>query len=195
MDMLGSFRIRMLAVIIIVFAVGIAMESSPVSKKVVEPAVRYVLKDYGFNNSLSLFIENMSPDANESIPASSSASLQIPCEFSEVVRNYGWYYNEEHGRQEFLPGVNLKVQNNTAVKPIMAGEVQEIGRNEEGRTVLIKHNETFYSLYGGLKEVLAEENSQVNSNSVLGKSGNMLYLEIRNDDGPLNPHNLINAQK
>jgi murein DD-endopeptidase MepM/ murein hydrolase activator NlpD len=77
----------------------------------------------------------------------------------------------------------------------MAGEVQEIGRNEEGRTVLIKHNETFYSLYGGLKEVLAEENSQVNSNSVLGKSGNMLYLEIRNDDGPLNPHNLINAQK
>ena len=192
--MLGSFRIRMLAVIIIVFAVGIAIQSSPVSKKVVEPAVRYVLKDYGFNNSLSLFIENMSPAAKESLPASSSTSLQIPCEFSAVVRNYGWYYNEEHEKQEFLPGVYLKVQNNTSVKPIMAGEVQEISRNEEGRTVLIKHNEAFYSLYGGLKEVLAEENSRVNSNSVLGKSGNMLYLEIRNNDGPLNPHNLINAQ-
>ncbi|MDD3893695.1 MAG: M23 family metallopeptidase [Syntrophomonadaceae bacterium] len=191
--MLGSFRIRMLAVIIIIFLVGICIESSQSSKKIVEPVIRYVLKDYGFDKKLSLFIENMNPASDKTVPVNSSSILQLPCKFSAVERNYGWYYNEEQEKQEFLPGVYLKVENNTAVKPIMAGEIEEIGKNEEGRTVMIKHNDECYSLYGGLKEVLVEQNSQVDNNSVLGKSGNLLYLEIRNNDGPVNPYNLINV--
>lgn len=192
--MLGNFRIRMLAVILIIFMTGFGIQGSNDSKRIVEPVIRYILKDYGFNNRLSLLFENMKPDPYESVPAGSSTLLQIPCEFTEVVRNYGWYFNEENEQQEFLPGVYLRVRNNSAVKPILAGEVQEIGRNEDGRTVLVKHNEELYSLYGGLNEVLAEERSRVDHNSILGKSEDYLYLEIRNGDGPLNPHNLINGQ-
>lgn len=192
--MLGNFRIRMLAVLIIIFLAGFGIQGSTEGRKIVEPALRYILKDYGFNNRLSLFWENMKPGSHESVPAGSSALLQIPCEFSGVIKGYGWHYNDDYGKQEFLPGVFLEVKNNSAVKPILAGEVQEIGRNDDGRTILVKHNEELYSLYGGLNEVLAEERSRVDHNSILGKSGEWLYLEIRNDDGPLNPHNLINEQ-
>lgn len=193
--MLGSFRIRLLAVIIIAALVGVCLESGHSSRTVVEPTIRYILKDYGFNNKISLFFENLQPGAEkEMVPVTSSSVLQIPCKFLAVERNYGWYYNQDKDQQDFLPGVYLKVENNTIVNPIRAGQIEKIDKNDEGRTILIKHDDEFYSLYGGLKEVLVEQNVRVDNSTVLGKSGVLLYLEIRNGDGPINPHNLINAK-
>lgn len=192
--MLGSFKIRMLIVIIIVFLAGFSMESGHSSKQLVESTIKYILKDYGFNAKISLFWENVRPPRrNESMPASSSAILQIPCKFSAIERNYGWYYDQKSQQQEFLPGIYLGVEDNTMVKPIMAGYIEEIGQNEEGRTILIKHDSDFYSSYGGFREILVEKGVLVDNNTVLGKTGKLLYLEIRNSDGPVNPYNLINA--
>ncbi len=194
--MLGSFRIRMLAVIIIVALVGICIESGHSSRQIVEPTIRYILKDYGLNSKISLFIENLKPGIRpETVPVTNTSSvLQIPCKYSAVERNYGWYFNHDKQQQEFLPGVYLKVENNTIVNPILTGQVEQIGKNDEGRTILIKHDDDFYSLYGGIKEVLVDKNAWVDSSTVLGKTGDLLYLEIRNSDGPINPHNLINAE-
>lgn len=194
--MLGSFRIRMLAVIIIVALVGVCVESGHSSRQVVEPTIRYILKDYGLNSKLSLFIDNLKPGIKpETVPVTNTSSvLQIPCKFSAVERNYGWYYNHDKQQQEFLPGVYLKVENNTIVNPILTGQIAQIGKNDEGRTILIKHDDDFYSLYGGIKEVLVDQNEWVDNSTVLGKTGDLLYLEIRNSDGPINPHNLINAE-
>lgn len=194
MDMLGSFRVRMFAVIIIVAITGFGLESGHSSRMIVEPTIRYILKDYGFNNKISLFMENIRPvSKDEKIPASGSSFLQIPCDFEAVERNYGWYYNHDKGKQEFLPGVYLKVEENTVINPILTGQVEKIDRNDEGRTILIKHDNDLYSLYGGLKEILVDNNAPVDNDTVLGKSGKLLYLEIRNSDGPINPYNLINA--
>lgn len=194
--MLGSFRIRMLAVIIIVALVGICIESGHSSRQVVEPTIRYILKDYGLNSKISLFIENLKPGIRpETVPVTNTSSvLQIPCKYSAVERNYGWYFNQDKQQQEFLPGVYLKVENNTIVNPILTGKIEQIGKNDDGRTILIKHDDDFYSLYGGIKEVLVEQNAWVDNSTVLGKTGDLLYLEIRNGDGPINPHNLINAE-
>lgn len=194
--MLGSFRIRMLAVIIIVALVGICIESGHSSRQVVEPTIRYILKDYGLNSKISLFIENLKPGIRpETVPVTNTSSvLQIPCKYSAVERNYGWYFNHDKQQQEFLPGVYLKVENNTIVNPILTGKIEQIGKNDDGRTILIKHDDDFYSLYGGIKEVLVEQNAWVDNSTVLGKTGDLLYLEIRNGDGPINPHNLINAE-
>ena len=193
--MLGSFRIRMLAVIIIVALVGICIESGHSSRQVVEPTIRYILKDYGLNSKISLFIENLKPAMKpETVPVTNTSVLQIPCKYLAVERNYGWYFNQDKQQQEFLPGVYLKVENNTIVNPILTGKIEQIGKNDDGRTILIKHDDDFYSLYGGIKEVLVEQNAWVDNSTVLGKTGDLLYLEIRNGDGPINPHNLINAE-
>jgi murein DD-endopeptidase MepM/ murein hydrolase activator NlpD len=194
MDMLGSFRVRMLAVIIIVFLTGISLESGHNSKQYLEPTIKFILKDYGFNNKISIYIENLKPTkTNGTVPVSSSSVLQVPCKFTAVERNYGWYYNQDSRQQEFLPGVYLKVENNTIVKPILAGYIEEIGQDENGRTIMIRHDRDFYSFYGGFKEVLVERDAQVDNNTILGKTGELFYLEIKNNDGPVNPHNLINA--
>ena len=73
----------------------------------------------------------------------------------------------------------------------MAGIVEKISRDDKGRTVLLRHDDQIYTLYSGLKEVLVEEKSMVNLNDTLGKSGSSLYLEMRNQDGPLNVNYLF----
>jgi murein DD-endopeptidase MepM/ murein hydrolase activator NlpD len=85
----------------------------------------------------------------------------------------------------------LKVDNSTLVKPIMKGQVEKISGQGNNRTVLIKHENELFSLYGGLKEVLVEEKQIVDINKTLGKTGTSFYFEIRNQDGPLNPQSIF----
>ena len=66
------------------------------------------------------------------------------------------------------------------MNPILDGWVIEISSNEEGRQVLLEHNENFYSLYGGLDEVFVEEGKELAKDSLIGKTGKTLYFEIRN---------------
>ena len=44
--MLGSFKTRLLIVIVIVTLAGLAMQSNNGSREVVEPVIAYVMKDY-----------------------------------------------------------------------------------------------------------------------------------------------------
>jgi murein DD-endopeptidase MepM/ murein hydrolase activator NlpD len=132
-----------------------------------------------------------SPEPREAVPASTSATLQAPCQMLGIERSYGWYYNQTSQKQEFYPGVTLEVDNSTLVKPIMKGQVAGISGQGNNRTVLIKHENELFSLYGGLKEVLVEEKQKVDINKTLGKTGKSFYIEIRNQDGPLNTQSIF----
>jgi murein DD-endopeptidase MepM/ murein hydrolase activator NlpD len=183
--MLGSFKARMLIVIIIVTLAGLAMQSNNGSREVVEPVIAYIMKDYGIEKKVATFVHNIRE--NQSIiPVSGDTTMQLPCEYLELHQKYGWYWNAEEQKQSFYPGISLKVKENTVVRPIMNGKVEEISENDEGRTILLSHDDQIYSLYVGLKEVLIEEQDKVNLDDTLGKCSNSLYLELRNQDGPLN---------
>jgi len=188
--MLGSFRIRMLLVIVIVTLVGLSIQSGHCSKEVIEPVIRYMLKDYDLDKSISAFIENMR-STEEEIPTGGSSRLQAPCEIISIERNYGWYWNQDKGCQEFSSGVELKVKEDTIVRPILEGKVSEISQNSEGYQIVVEHDNAFYSLYAGLKEVLVKEKDNVKTDDFLGKTQERLYFEIRNEDGPLNPQQLF----
>jgi len=188
--MLGSFKTRLLIVIVIVTLAGLAMQSNNGSREVVEPVIAYVMKDYQIEKKAATFIHNIRENSTL-VPVSGEAAMQLPCEYLELTQKYGWYWNPEEQQQSFYPGLSLKVKENTLVRPVMAGTVEKISVDDRGRTVLLRHNDQMQSLYGGLKEVLVEENSMVDLDDTLGKCGNSLYLEMRNQDGPLNVNYLF----
>lgn len=190
--MLGSFKVRFLIVIIIVTAVGFLWQSSDNTRRLVEPTVRYVMgTDYNIKEIASQWISNMKSSRSRTIPAAATDTIQVPCKFSSIKRNYGWYYDEDLQKQEFYPGICLNVDNNTLVKPVLAGKVAKISGNTGNRTVLIEHNDKLFSSYEGLKEVLVDNNEIINKNAAIGKTGSTLYFEIRNQDGPIDPQSIF----
>ena len=188
--MLGSFKTRLLIVIVIVTLAGLAMQSNNGSREVVEPVIAYVMKDYQIEKKAATFIHNIRENSTL-VPVSGDAAMQLPCEYLELTQKYGWHWNPEEQQQSFYPGLSLKVKENTLVRPVMAGTVEKISVDDRGRTVLLRHNDQMQSLYGGLKEVLVEEKSMVDLDDTLGKSGSSLYLEMRNQDGSLNVNYLF----
>ncbi|MDD3268351.1 MAG: M23 family metallopeptidase [Syntrophomonadaceae bacterium] len=190
--MLKSFKLRLLLVIFLVAFAGLALQSGNTSRDLVEPVIKYILTDYGVEQRIADWVQNWRQSISEtSVPAESKSAMQIPCEYISVERSYGWQGKQNEKQEEFFPGVSLKVKDNTLVKPVLEGRVMELSSNEDGRTLLIKHNEDLFSLYGGLKEILVEEGSTVTANHILGKTGEHLYIEIRNREGPQNPQQLF----
>lgn len=189
--MLGSFKVRMLLVVVIAALVGLAMQSDNRSHDLVEPVISFVLQDYQVEEKVAVYLENLRQEKPEELPVSGDTTLQRPCEVIEVEYPYGWYWNGDEEKQEFSPGVALKVKENTLVRPVMAGKVVSISGGGMKRVIRIRHNEDFESLYRGLQEVLVEENQMVDKGQALGKTGKSLYLELQNQEGPISPNALF----
>ncbi|SHG78779.1 Peptidase family M23 [Thermosyntropha lipolytica DSM 11003] len=189
--MLGSFRWRMLLALLLAIFASLSLQSGHSSQKVVEPALRYILRDYGVEDKIISLLQGKEHE-DEVLPASADTiKWQKPCDFLYVEKPYGWYWNEKSKRQEFSPGIKCKVKNNSPVKPVMKGIVEEIGENDKGRYLLLRHDDAFFSLYGGLKEILVQKGDKVDKDDILGKSTDFLYLEIRDEEGPINPESII----
>jgi len=192
--LLGSFKLRMLAVIVIAALSGLAMQSDNRSQNLVAPVLRYVMQDYNVQEKLAFYLENMSgagKGQGEEVPASGDIILQKPCTVKGIAENYGWFWNESRSKQEFNPGMVLKVRKGTLVQPVMSGRVDGISRKNNGRQVTIIHNDGLTSIYGGLQEVLVGQGEEVRTEDVLGKTGEKLYFELQNAEGPLNPKSLF----
>lgn len=191
--MLGSFRIRMLIVVLIAMLVGLSVQSNHSSRYLVEAVLNnYVLKDYGIETKLAMLVENTRSRISEGdVPAMTHSEMQSPCDYLTVARRYGWNWNEESRKQEFYPGVLLIVKENTLVRPVLAGEVVEVSRQEDARTILIKHSPSLFSYYQGLQEVLVRENQHIDQRQILGKTSKNLYFELRDEDGPMDPQSLF----
>ncbi len=190
--MLGNFRIRMLVVIVIAALVGLSMQSEHSSKKIVEPVIGYVMKDYGVQENIARYWSKLNVKQNtETVPVSNPTTLQLPCDFADIEREYGWYWNEESKQQEFFPAVLIKVEDNSEVKPIYEGRVADISSDESGITVLIDHGGSLYSSYGGLREVLVEKGNEADQDTIIGRTSLELYFQMTSKDGPLNPNKLF----
>jgi murein DD-endopeptidase MepM/ murein hydrolase activator NlpD len=190
--MLGSFRLRLLIVIIIVFLTGLSLQSENSSKKIVEPVVRFVLKDYGVEEDIRVYIAKLSRNqAEESSTVSSTSMLQRPCEYEKIEQKYGWYWDEESNQQEFYPAILLKVEPGSGVRPVLDGLVEDITREGDSYILTIDHGGGLYSLYGGLTKVMVEENSPVTADTEMAENGRQLYFQMKSEDGPLNPNQIF----
>jgi len=190
--MLGSFRVRMLIVIILVAMVGLSIQSGHSSKKIVEPLIRYVLKDQGWDEKIALVLGNVMGDINKSlVPVESRSTLRIPCDFIGIEKNYGWFWDAATNKQQFFPGITLQVEEDTLINPVLEGVIEEVSWAEDGSRITIKHSEELYSYYGNLQEVLVEEGDIVSSDTIIGKSASYFYFELRDKSGPVNPSSLF----
>lgn len=168
--------------------VGFLMQASNSSRGTVEPVIQYIMgTDYNIEQVFSNLVTNIKDYNFSDTPVMTDAVVQMPCQFSGIDKNYGWFFNLKKNKQEFYPGMNLKVEENSLVRPVMSGQVEKITIDGEKRSVLIKHDNGYLSQYGELKEILVNENDKVILDSVLGKSNKTLYFELRNQDGPVDP--------
>jgi len=190
--MLGSFRIRMLAVLITVVIVGLIVQSGHSSSDYVRVVLSdYILKDYHLQEQVAEVIKNIKR-ASEPVPVISLTSLQPPCQIVEVEQGFGPYLNEASNKPGFSPGVSVMVEPNTLVRPVLSGKVVKLSWEKNGGKVLIQHEQNYISSYSGLKEVLVEVGDQVEKSDVLGKTSEYLYFELKDADGAVNPGNLFN---
>lgn len=190
--MIKSFKFRLLAVILITTLVSLGMQLNNNTREVLTPVLSFMLKDYEVEKKVLVMWENSKFSRNIPISPVMTDTFAAPCENFQIERDYGWYLNKNTHKQEFFPGVNLLVADNSLVKAVMGGTVIELGGNGESRIVIIKHADNLYSHYEGLKEVLVELDSLVKQGEVLGKSQERIYFELRSGDGPLNPVSIFN---
>lgn len=190
--MLGSFRIRLLLVIVVAAMVGLIMQSGHSSKQVMEPVLHYIMDtDYDVQDVFSSYIHIPGEKKIETLPVTTGTVLKMPCDFVDIEKSYGWHWSSEVMRSEFCPGIYFKVADNTLVKPILPGKVQDIDREQDNITVRIKHAGNFISVYGGLKEIMVEKETKIDEDQPLGKTGEHFYFEVRGEDGPVNPQSIF----
>ncbi len=190
--MLGSFRIRLLMVIVMAAMVGLIMQSGHSSKQVMEPVLHYIMDtDYDIQEVFSTYIHIPGGDKIKTLPTTTGTVLKMPCDFVDIERTYGWHYSPEVERQEFCPGIYFKVEDNTLVKPILAGTVENVQKEKGNGTVRIRHAANLVSIYGGLKEIKVEKEAKVTEGQAIGKTGERFYFEVRSQDGPVNPQSIF----
>ena len=135
---LRTFKLRFFMAILIVAMASISVRT-PENHEQARAVLQFILKDYGVQQRLVEWFSGWAryPE-KEAIPAISPRNMQIPCEFLFIEQNYGWKRNPQTGLDEFFPGIRFKVLDNSLVKPVMAGQVTEIGERPEGRTIVIQ---------------------------------------------------------
>lgn len=191
--MVRKFKLKMLGVILIVAIAGLFMQLNQSGRQFVQPALKYIMDNrYDVRAVLARYVRIPgSIDVNNLEPVSGGGLLRKPCEFLEIESHFGWHWDQQAKKNKFNPGMQFRVVKDTEVKPMLSGQVVQITVNADQKTVLIKHDSNLYSLYGGLQQLLVKEGSSVKEDTVIGKTGESFYFEVRGKDGPVNPQSIF----
>jgi murein DD-endopeptidase MepM/ murein hydrolase activator NlpD len=128
---------------------------------------------------------------NSLLSVSGGALLRQPCTFLSIESHYGWHWDQQEKKSKFNSGIQLNVVKGTEVKPMLSGQVVQITTNGDQKSVLIKHDSNLSSLYGGLQQIQVKEGSSVGEDTVIGKTGESFYFEVRGKDGPVDPQSIF----
>lgn len=191
--MLRTFKLKMLGVIVIIAVLGMLMQSEQYGRQYVQSALKYVMDNkYDLRAVLARYVQIPGwEDLNTTLPVSSGVVLHKPCEYLDIELHYGWHWDQDEKKNKFNPGIQLKVVENTEVKPIMRGTVVRVASASGGTTVLIQHESNLQSLYGGLSQVMVQEGESIIADTLIGRTGESFYFEVRGDDGPVNPQSIF----
>ncbi|MEK6554309.1 MAG: peptidoglycan DD-metalloendopeptidase family protein, partial [Bdellovibrionota bacterium] len=113
--------------------------------------------------------------------------LSWPVE-AEMIRNYGLIENPKYKYRLAHKGISLNSQPGQPIRAIHDGVVSFIGDvSGYGKTIIIDHDDHFYSVYSNLKEVLFTKGQPIRSQQVLANSSGNIYFEIRHFSDALDP--------
>lgn len=186
--MVSRFKIKLFLVLVILTITASIMQSNHNSKVYVEPALRYIIQTgYAYDEIISVFSNQYNDEA-----ITNDFRVDFPCEYIEIAQDYGWHVDERNHRQEFTTGLLFDVKDDSIIKSILAGEVELIEEEGGETSITIKHNEKLYSYYSGLKDVFIQIGDNIEKEQEIAKSGSRFYFELRNEEGAINPWNLLN---
>lgn len=92
---------------------------------------------------------------------------------SEIILSWNEPYKDRVlDAWKFNGGVDFKAEIGTKIKAVQAGIVEDVIKDDyQGTTVIIKHNDTFKTLYGNLQSSYLEEGEKINTGQALGEVG------------------------
>ncbi len=113
----------------------------------------------------------------------------------QLRQRFGTLKDNSNGVQLRYKGHFYEAPTGEPVRSIYSGEVVFSGRIDGyGPTIVISHGDHYYSVYGGMRRLDADEGEKVDAGEVIGASGNSyylfssgLYFEIRHFSDPVNP--------
>lgn len=190
--MIASFRVRMF-VVLVVLSLLLALQQSEQTMVMgsLKPYIQWVVtRDYGVKDKLAQWWYNSRGTDKTVLPAQ-APSLQQPVAEGKIARHYGWYWNPVTNKQQFNAGVIIALPENTVVKPVAPGKVEEITSKTEGRTVKIVHEGGLTASYGRLQEVLVKVGDQVEMETPVGKTTDSFSMQLFNEQGAVNPEFLF----
>lgn len=178
---LKSFVIPIMATFVIIFGIFISIVTMKESGSIVDELTNV---DYVTNTIL-----------NDEI-AVINTSLKVINPYTDQNVTIGKYFYDYKGTREqqeksiiyhdntYLQnsGIDFVSQNTFDVVSVLPGTVVDVSDNESlGKTVQIKHDDGYVSVYQSLSEVLVKKGDSINQGQIIGKSGtNELDKEIGN---------------
>ena len=113
----------------------------------------------------------------------------------EVVSGWGFREHPVEGFRHHHDGIDIDVPEGTIVHAAASGEVFFHGEQPGyGTTLILKHADNYYSVYGHLSNVFVYVGQYVEAGQGVAQSGNTglssgphLHFELRNGDFPVNP--------
>jgi hypothetical protein len=124
------------------------------------------------------------------ITLGTNVTIQLPLKNFVVSQGYWGFHS----------GVDMATDSGEPIRPIMTGVVAKVEKNwfGYGNMVIVKHNETFESLYAHMSKILVTEGQSVGFETVLGlvgstgrSTGPHLHLEIHENGKTINPEPIL----
>ena len=98
--------------------------------------------------------------------------FQHPLPGARQSSGFGWRKDPIHGRHAFHGGIDLAASQGTPVQSAESGEVIFAGdKSGYGRTVLIRHEYGYVTLYGHLSKILVKKGDKVRRGTDIGRVG------------------------
>lgn len=132
----------------------------------------------------------------------SSQGLRPPVN-GRITSLFGLRTHPLSGRDQQHEGIDIGLPTGTPIKPVAPGVVTFAGHNGGyGQLVEIDHGNGLTSRYAHLSELLVSAGEEIGPDQTLGRSGQTglstgphLHLEIRRQDVPVNPLDLLSRRE
>jgi len=117
-----------------------------------------------------------------------------------IVGHMGLETHPRFGTQVRNDGIDIAVPSGTPVRAVAKGRVDFANDDYEGigGMVVLNHGDGYYTIYSHLSEVNVSSGIEVNSGTVIGRSGEtgslkgpVLHFEVRKGATPLNPESWL----
>ncbi len=110
-------------------------------------------------------------DSN-TVPANTLTNLIRPTKGEVILSWHAPYKDRILDAWKFNSGVDFKAEIGAKIKAAQTGIVEKVIKDDyQGITIIIKHNNTFQTLYANLQKVYLNEGQQIKQGQVLGEVG------------------------